>query len=54
MKWVVPAAAKPRLRTDLGLLGIRTSMVFPDLEHLAKELTELRFSVIQEEALASQ
>ncbi len=53
MKWVVPAAAKPRLRSDLGVLGIRTSTVFPDLEHLAKELTELRFSATQEKALAS-
>ena len=53
INWVVPAAAKPRLRADLGLLGIRTSTVFPDLEHLAKELTELRFAVRQAEALAS-
>ncbi len=53
MKWVVPAAAKPRLRRDLNLLGIRTSTVFPDLEHLANELSELQFSVGQEEAFAS-
>ena len=52
MKWVVPAAAKSRLRGDLDLLGIRTSTVFPDLEHLAKEVTELEFSARQEDALA--
>ncbi len=52
MKWVVPAAAKLRLRVELGLLGILTSTVFPDLEHLAKEVSELQFSGRQEEALA--
>ena len=52
MKWVVPAAAKSRLRADLDLLGIRTSTVFPDLEHLAKELTKSKFSARQEDALA--
>ena len=52
MKWVVPAAAKSQLRADLALLGIRTSTVFPDLEYLAKELTESKYSTRQEEALA--
>ena len=45
MKWVVPAVAKSRIRGELGLLGIRTSTVFPDLEHLARDITELRFPV---------
>ena len=53
MRWVVPATAKSRLRTELDLLGIRTSTVFPDLEHLSKELIELQFSPIPEEALAA-
>ena len=53
MKWVVPAAAKPRLRTELSMLGIRTSTVFPDLEHLSKELSEMRFFFRPEEALSS-
>ena len=52
MKWVVPAAAKSQLRSDLGLLGIHTSTVFPDLEHLAKDVTEMQFDAMEEEALA--
>ncbi len=52
MKWIVPSAARPLLRTELGLVGIRTSTVFPDLQHLAKELTELRFEAGQEEFVA--
>ena len=52
MKWIVPSAAKPLLRAELALVGIRTSTVFPDLQHLAKELTEMRFDAKQQEFVA--
>jgi hypothetical protein len=37
----IPRVAKPRLRRELGLLGIRTSSLFPDLATLATEISEL-------------
>ena len=37
----IPATAKARLRNELGLLGIRTSSLFPDLATLATEISEL-------------
>ena len=43
MKFVVPKEAKPSLRSALTLIGIRESCLFPDLEHLAKELRSLKF-----------
>ena len=37
----IPSSAKIRLRNELGLLGIRTSSLFPDLTTLAAEISEL-------------
>lgn len=51
MKWIVPAAAKPRLRAELNVMGIRTSTIFPDLEHLANELRGMKFRVEDGETL---
>ncbi|MBE7507414.1 MAG: FRG domain-containing protein [Planctomycetia bacterium] len=40
---VVPAKAKKQLRSELRVLGIRESDVFPDLEHLANEISDAEF-----------
>ena len=39
MRFEIPEAAKARLCEELTLLGIREGNVFPDLEHLANELS---------------
>ena len=38
MKYVLPATAKSEIRRELVSLGIRERSVFPDLEHLARDL----------------
>jgi hypothetical protein len=43
MKWVIPAAAKRKVRRELKMLGTRESSLFPDLEHLAKDVASSRF-----------
>jgi len=40
----IPFQAKASLKQSLELLGIRESYLFPDLEHLAKELRESSFT----------
>ena len=42
-KFVVGAAAKKKIRDDLASFGIRERAVFPDLEHLASDLTRDRY-----------
>ena len=42
VKFEVPARSKEDLRRDLFKLGIRESVLFPDLEHLAEEIQRLR------------
>jgi len=37
-KYVIPAGAKDRIRRELASLGVRERSVFPDLEHLARDL----------------
>jgi hypothetical protein len=37
---VIPAAAKRQIASDLRLLGVRRSNLFPDLENLSAELAE--------------
>jgi hypothetical protein len=37
-KLVIPAAARQRVASDLEMLGVRRSTLFPDLENLAREL----------------
>jgi hypothetical protein len=49
-KWIVPAAAKPNLRTELAGFGIKSAALFPDLQHLADDLAALTFSVNQQES----
>jgi DNA-binding MltR family transcriptional regulator len=39
-KYEIPAESKVRLRQVLSSLGVRESWVFPDLEHLAKEISD--------------
>ena len=39
-KYEIPAESKTRLRRVLLSLGVRESWVFPDLEHLAKEISD--------------
>ena len=43
VKVIVPSAAKASLKQALALFGISEAALFPDLEHLAKELRGLRF-----------
>jgi hypothetical protein len=38
----IPESAHDRINHDLSLLGIRLSNLFPDLEHLAEELSQLK------------
>ncbi|MCH8213442.1 MAG: FRG domain-containing protein [Proteobacteria bacterium] len=42
-KFVIPKAAKLRLKLALNLFGISESTLFPDLEHLAADLRKMRF-----------
>lgn len=44
LRYTVPSGAKATLRDQLKHLGIRQSTIFPDLEHLASEVAEARFS----------
>ncbi len=39
----VPESAKDALKEQLSSLGVRGSSLFPDLEHLAADLTKLKF-----------
>jgi hypothetical protein len=39
----IPKTAKQNLRKQLKRLGIRASNIFPDLEHLAKEIKSTKF-----------
>ncbi|NQU72354.1 MAG: FRG domain-containing protein, partial [Rhodospirillales bacterium] len=43
MRFTIPWAAKSDLKSLLGAFGITESTIFPDLEHLAKDLRMLRF-----------
>ena len=42
-KLIVPAASKKVLRAQLSALGFKRHSLFPDLEHLARDIAELRF-----------
>lgn len=48
MKFRVASESKYELRKDLKRLGIRLSSVYPDLEHLAEEIRELKFKPSEE------
>lgn len=43
VKFTIPATSKPKIRTQLASMGIRTSTLFPDLEHLSQELAGYTF-----------
>jgi len=45
LKFDIPAVLKKSVVTHLFYLGIRESSLFPDLEHLAAELSSLQFDV---------
>lgn len=38
----IPSSAAPRFRRELSLLGVRECALFPDLEHLAKEVADIK------------
>lgn len=42
-KWSIPSACKEDIRNQLQDLGIRASSVFPDLEHLAQDVSATEF-----------
>ncbi len=44
----IPANKKSEIREELKLLGIRESVIFPDLDHLAKEIRDTIFRDSQE------
>lgn len=44
-RFVIPAAAKPQFRGMLKALGFSTTTLFPDLEHLAKDIRSLKFQL---------
>ena len=46
VKFRVPAAAKPVIQKQLSRFGLGGSYLFPDLEHLAKELASLTFETV--------
>jgi hypothetical protein len=43
LKFKVPSEAKETIQSDLKQIGIRLSNIFPDLEHLAQEISNLAF-----------
>lgn len=43
IKWTIPSNAKQHLKAYLERLGTTESKLFPDLEHLAKEIAGLTF-----------
>jgi hypothetical protein len=43
-KFLIPAAAKPKLKSQLRGLGLTCATLFPDLEHLAQELNNRAFA----------
>ena len=44
LSFVVPAEVKSSLRHELRWLGIREMHLFPDLEHLAKDLASVPYA----------
>jgi hypothetical protein len=43
MQFLIPTAAKPTIKRELERFAICESNLFPDLEHLAKDVASLRF-----------
>ena len=39
---IIPSGARSNIRRELSLAGVRTSALFPDLESLAREISDLR------------
>lgn len=52
-RFTIPAAAKPFIGRQLAALGIRASTLFPDLEHLAQDLSRLAFDPVRSELPAT-
>ena len=42
IRFQVPATAKPTLQHELFKVGVRESLLFPDLDHLAHEISRLK------------
>ena len=45
LKFEIPSASKKRLQQMLWDLGVRKSNIFPDLENLAKEMSEGEYNI---------
>ncbi len=43
IKFCIPASAKPTLKKELYIIGIRESNLFPDLAHLARDVASMKF-----------
>jgi hypothetical protein len=41
--WIIPSCAKDRLRKELRVVGIRWDTLFPDLDHVARDIRETRY-----------
>ena len=50
IKFIVPHDAKLDIREELKCLGIRESNIFPDLEHLANEVSNTIFQAPPKES----
>ena len=44
-KLVIPGEEKENFRLGLRMMGVSESSIFPDLEHLAKEIQTSKFSI---------
>jgi hypothetical protein len=53
IKYEIPAIIKSDLREGLKFLGIRESNIFPDLEHLSKEISSTKFRDFESELIDS-
>ena len=51
MKWTIPSGAKENIDIELERLGIIGSALFPDLEHLAKDIASMNFLLPESDEL---
>ena len=49
LQFNIPAGFKKASRELLYSLGIRESILFPDLDHLAKEIASFKYGLIERE-----
>ena len=46
VQFIIPKAAKSKLKRVLNVFGFSESTLFPDLEHLAADVREFRFQAV--------